>query len=108
MDKSENELTITVRSSTPEVLERFKALMTLLDRSGNWGHSGTFGMALDGDGSEQLSIEGVDHDEYRRGVNAVNGVGYDIEIVQADGIFTGRFVDNKRNCRWTYTKGGTE
>lgn len=44
-------------TGSPELLDRFEGLLSQLHYAGAVGHTGTFGMDLDGDGPERLTIE---------------------------------------------------
>lgn len=95
--------TYTVTGS-PRLLDRFERLLALIHYAGAWGHSGRFGMPLDGDGPERIKIEPVP-EERRKGVDRIGGVGYDVELA-IDRGFSGVYVDRDRESRRAYTDDG--
>ena len=97
--------TIVSLSGSPEAVERVKGLLALLHLSSAWGHSGIFGMPLDGDGPERLEVRGLDMGRYRRGAEHVTGVGYGLETSQ-DGGFSGWFLDRDRPRKWGFDHDG--
>lgn len=103
-------------TGTPELIMKFKRLMALLDTAGAVGHSGIFGMPLDGDGPDRLEIDvqspdgdfnGLELQQFAGGVDEVGGVGYDVELANFDG-FSGLFRDRKRNEKWFYDDKGRD
>lgn len=90
-----------------EVLERFERFMTILNFSGNAGHSGTFAMAFDGDGSEFFNTDFDNRDDYINGAMKISGVGYHVEIATRNG-FTGRDLDFEKDPKWNYDDGGKQ
>ena len=71
--------------------------MALLHWNGKFGHSGTFAMFLDGDGSEELTVTPAP--QHKNAVDCIAGVGYDVEIAQDDS-YTGLFTDRSRKSSW--------
>jgi hypothetical protein len=103
MDKPGNEgnkmitktITITTDSTMMKRIERFLAL---LHYNSCFGHSGLFGMYLDGDGWEKVKVEGLDR-RLALEVDAIGGVGYDIEIAQ-DNSYIGKFTQRNIEHKW--------
>lgn len=95
--------TYTITAS-PSVLARFERLLALFHFASGWGHSGCFGMSLDGDGPERLQVE-PEPRQYRKGVGEISNVGYDVELATDRG-FAGLFEDSDRMRRWRYSDDG--
>ena len=91
------------------LIQKFLRLMALLHRAGAVGHSGTFGMSLDGDGNERLLIESDDNNLFMRsvkkGADRVGSVGYDVELATTKG-FSGWFRNVDRRCKWNFDDEG--
>ena len=68
-DKPKIEATITLKGDAEKV-NRVLALLGMIERNGNAGHSGIFGIAWDGDGSDQVQFEGL------KEVRKANAEGY--------------------------------
>ena len=68
--------------TSPSVMRRFERFLALLHHNSNFGHSGTFAMPLDGDGSDKVKITPTP--EFAREVDLAGGIGYDIEIAYDD------------------------
>ena len=64
--------------TSPEVMERIERFFALLHHNSNFGHSATFGMWLDGDGSDKVSVS--PKPRYAKEVDLIGGVGGSIEI----------------------------
>lgn len=74
--------TLTI-SGEPEKVDRVLALLALIYYNGHWGHSGTFGIIWDGDGSDSIDID-IDLSEYRDLTNTLSSYGGEAEIVGED------------------------
>ena len=95
--------TFTV-TAEPEVMERFERLLCLMQHSTLVGHSGIFGMYLDGDGADRFKIkEGLA--QYRKGAAKITGVGYSVELATGEG-YSGLMQDRNSNNRWSYDDKG--
>lgn len=81
-------------------LERFEGLMNLLHWASAFGHSGRFGIPLDGDGQALFEIESP---RDRQAASDVFGVGYDVEL-GLDKNFSGVFIDRKRKSKWNFPR----
>ena len=83
-----------------EVLNRFEGLLNLFHWASAFGHSGKFGMPLDGDGDGAFEIESP---RDRQGCDKIFGVGYDVEL-SYDKTFSGIFADRRRTPDWAYDR----
>jgi hypothetical protein len=91
--------TFTITTS-PAIMRRIERFLALLHFASNWGHSGIFGMPLDGDGSEKVKVDPIDR-RLAHEVDAIGGVGYDIEIARDDS-YSGYAINRERRSRfWT-------
>ena len=99
--------TFTV-TAEPAVMRKLERLLTLMHFATHWGHTGTFGMHLDGDGADKLgSPNRRATSTCRAGVSRITGVGYDVELATGSG-FSGLFEDRVRSPgRWRYRDDGT-
>ena len=70
-------LTIT---SDPTTMKNLEKLLSQLHFNSHWGHSGCFGMYMDGDGNTTFDIEGFDPEQYREDVKNTMGQKRDVEI----------------------------
>ncbi len=89
-------LTIT---GEPECVDRVLAILGMIHLFSSWGHSGTFGIAWDGDGSDKVEIQGSAFDPtmYKDLAEATSNHGGDIEIVGADRTaFSGKFAETPK------------
>ena len=94
-----------IEFSSATIKRRFERFLALLHYNSNFGHSGLFGMYLDGDGSEKIQVKNHNN-RYMREVDLIGGIGYDIEIVNDNG-YSGRFIDSQRECRWVVLRSAT-
>ena len=85
---------ITTSKTVMRVIERFLAL---LHHNSNYGHSACFGMWLDGDGSDKVSVK--PRPKHAGAVDAIGGVGYDVELAGPNS-YSGIFKDKKRESEW--------
>lgn len=100
------EKTFTIKAE-PRLMKRFERLLALMSLCSRWGHTGTFGMWVDGDGADRIHVEGdIDMDEYRKGVEKISGVGYHVELATDRG-YGGTFIDGDRNAKWQYDDAGS-
>ena len=71
-------------SASEEVLERFERFLAMLNYNSMWGHSGTFCMPLDGDGSESFIVDMPNDRQFsgvlRKEVELCSSIGGDFEI----------------------------
>ena len=102
MEKQTKIFTIT---TSPDLMKRIERFLALLHFNSGFGHSGLFGMFLDGDGCEKVEVSDLDRN-LRYEVEAIGGVGYHIEIAGSEG-YGGRFVDSKRKCVWAVKPSAT-
>lgn len=96
--------TFTITTS-PTVMRRIERFFALLHFNSNFGHSGIFGMPLDGDGSDKVKITPINK-ELGQQVGLIGGVGYDVEIAN-DGGYAGIFKDKNKHSYWYTRPGGT-
>ena len=85
-------------TTSPRLMKRIERLLSLLHFNSSFGHSGLFGMSLDGDGNEKVQISNLEK-ELGYEVDAIGGVGYDIEIATDRG-YVGNFIDTKKKSQW--------
>ena len=83
-----------------ETLDRFEGLLNLLHWAAAFGHTGKFGMPLDGDGC--ASFEREDPGD-RQAANDILGAGYDVELA-FDDSFSGFFMNRNRKNKWSYPR----
>ena len=79
MSKETRTYTVT---ATPEILGRFERLLSMFHWNSRHGHSGVFGMPLDGDGRDGMTVS--PEPEHRREVSDVSNYGHDVEIAYND------------------------
>ena len=91
------EKTYLIKFSSEEVKSRFERLLAMLHRAAS-GHSGTFAMPLDGDGSERIIVDGLDKTIMYE-AELIAGVGYDVEMANSKS-YSGLFIDKNRQRRW--------
>lgn len=85
-------------TTSPRIMKRIERFLALLHYNSSFGHSAMFGMSLDGDGSEKAEVKGISK-SLSFEVDAIGGVGYDIEIA-CDNCYTGNFFDDRRQTPW--------
>ena len=90
------EKTYTIETS-PVIHRRIERFLAMLHWNSAHGHSGTFAMPLDGDGSDKVSVSPVP--QFSDEVSLIAGVGYDVEIAY-DGCFSGKDIDRNRDSKW--------
>ena len=91
-------------TADPGVLERFERLLCMMQTGCAIGHSGTFGMSLDGDGADRFKVK-ESLRKYRNGAMKIGGVGYSVELATGAG-YSGLMQDRDRKCRWSYADSG--
>ena len=84
-----------ITTNSLSVMRRLERLFALLHYSSRFGHSAIFGMSLDGDGSDMVTVKGLDG-RLAHEVDAIGGVGFDVELAN-DISYGGRFTDRRRN-----------
>lgn len=102
----ENPITKTFTiTASPKLIKRLERFLALIHFSSNWGHSGIFGMPLDGDGSDRIQVEPIDKN-LRPGVDRVTGYGFGIELAMDHG-FSGDHLskDDKRRRPFYFDNG---
>lgn len=99
--KEENETKTFTITTSPTLMRRIEKFFALLHFNSSFGHSGIFGMPLDGDGSEKVKIRPINR-ELLHQVDLIGGVGYDVELVGDIG-YTGLFKDKNKRTDW-YTR----
>ena len=92
-------------SGEPQLLDKFERLLSMMHYASSWGHSGIFGMWLDGDGADRLNVSPV-RTQARKGVEKIGCVGYHVELATDRG-FSGTFIDWERKKKWNYKENGT-
>ena len=70
---TDEQLTVTIVASDPEVMLKIRRWLSWMHYNTAWGHSGTVAMDLDGDGSDRVRVEGMDHEPQRAFVERVFG-----------------------------------
>ena len=81
-----------------EVMKRLERFLALLHFNSNFGHSGIFAMPLDGDGSDKVSVKGMERALCHE-VDLIGGVGYDIEIAY-NTTYSGADIDKEKKNKW--------
>lgn len=94
---NEKTKTFTITTS-PRLMKRIERFLALLHFNSGFGHSGTFAMSLDGDGCEKVKISDLEK-TLGYEVDAIGGVGYDIEVATDKG-YTGFFIDKNKESKW--------
>ena len=89
--------------TSAEVMKRIERFLALLHHNSNFGHSGLFAMALDGDGCEKVTI--TPQPGFGREVDAIGGVGGDVEIAHNDS-FSCRKIEKTNHFYHTETIAG--
>jgi len=84
-------------TTSSEVMQRIERFLALLHHNSVFGHSGIFGMSLDGDGADKVSVS--PKPKHSGAVDAIGNVGYDIELANNRG-FHGKKIDKKANNKW--------
>lgn len=79
MDFQRKVFTIT---ASPGVMRRIERFLALLHHNSRFGHSATFGMPLDGDGEDKVTVDPTP--DYAGEVGMIGSVGGDIEIAYND------------------------
>jgi len=77
-DKETKTFTVTGDQITIKNLEKF---LSQLHFNSHWGHSGCFGMYMDGDGATKFDVSGLNTEKYREAVKNVQVENMDVEIV---------------------------
>lgn len=95
MEKETKTFAIT---ASPTIMKRIERFLALLHFNSSFGHSGLFAMALDGDGNEKVSVDGIDR-RLAHEVDLIGGVGYGVEIAR-DKNYGGAFLDRERENKW--------
>lgn len=84
-DVDDQEITAKVTiTGSQECVERVLALLYLVDHNGKVGHSGTFAIGWDGDGSDRVNIEGFPDDlakKFNELANTLSSYGGQVEQV---------------------------
>jgi len=88
-------------TANPYVMERIDRFFALLHWNSRYGHSATFGMSLDGDGCEKVTVH--PEPEHQIEVGLIGGVGADVECASDNGFY-GIFKHRERK-HWS-AKGG--
>ena len=105
MSKTEQSIvkTFTITTS-PRIMRRIERFLALLHYNTRFGHSGIFGMSLDGDGPEQVTVS--PKPAYAHEVDAIGGVGYEVEVAY-DGSYSGVFQDHDKDSRYVVRKSAS-
>jgi len=95
--------TFTVTASSEALMRRFERFLALLHFNSGFGHCGTFGMPLDGDGSEKISVEELKAKHQKvslpHEVELIGGVGYNVELAHDNG-YCGVYKDPNRESEY--------
>lgn len=94
---NEETKTFTITTS-PRLMKRIERFLALLHFNSGFGHSGMFGMSLDGDGCEKVKISDLEK-TLEHEVDAIGGVGYHVEVATDQG-YTGYFIDQNKESKW--------
>ena len=92
-------------TANPQILRRIERFLALLHFNSCFGHSGLFGMGLDGDGSEKVVVKDINR-SLGYEVDLIGGIGYGVEIAN-DTSYSGRFIDNERSSKWVTQRSGS-
>lgn len=84
--------------SDPYIMERFERLLALFHFNSSFGHSGMFGMSLDGDGPEKIKINSFSP-KYCHEVDAIGDANYDIDIAIDNG-YSGRYINKEKEPKY--------
>ena len=107
MSRQTETRTYTITSRSTELLDRIEALLCMIDHNSRTGHSGIFGMSLDGDGEDKVAVSGGRNlDRYRKMAGKIGDVGYDVEYVSSSGMTAGVFKNHDANHAWAYDAAG--
>lgn len=104
------ERTFVVTGSQDSV-DRIAAFLGMLQFNGAIGHSGMFGLGWDGDGSDQVQIQGIEAElkQYADGYGACASYGSDLEWMSALGSFgVARLKPDSNKLLWTKRDGKVE
>lgn len=82
-NSAKDEVSIDIKlTGSKEAVDRVSAFLSCLDYNGAVGHSATFALPWDGDGSDKLKVEGIDHKAYRDRVSDISETKTGVEIVR--------------------------
>lgn len=87
-------------TAAPELMERFERFLALLHFNSGFGHSGMFGMPLDGDGNEKLSVNPRPSRALAKEVECISHVGSGLEYA-LDGKYGFKKLDSSGACYYT-------
>ncbi|MDP4224858.1 MAG: hypothetical protein Q8910_00610 [Bacteroidota bacterium] len=90
--------TYEITFSNKDVFNRFERFLSLLHFNSGFGHSGLFGMSLDGDGSEKINVDRFDK-RYMYEVDAIGGAGNGIEVALDNGYKIVP-IDTNKECKY--------
>jgi hypothetical protein len=68
-------------SGSKECVRRVQRLLACIEYNGGVGHSGTFGITWDGDGSDHIRIDGLPKDIDKKQFEAQSNYGGEVEVV---------------------------
>lgn len=68
-------------SGSKECVRRVQRLLACIEYNGGVGHSGTFGIAWDGDGADKIRIDGLPKDIDHKQFEAQSNYGGEVEVV---------------------------
>ena len=88
MGKSKAEITenFTITAS-PEVMNRFKNLLTMMHLCSSWGHSNYFGMPLDGDGPDRFRVNSGINESQAKAIEKNMGGNLEVAFNETFGHF---------------------
>lgn len=95
---SKTETKVFTITASPDLIRRVERFLALLHFNSRFGHSGIFGMELDGDGHEKVTVEPIDA-RLAHEVDAIGGVGYGIELAR-DNSYAGKQINRDSRSYW--------
>ncbi len=100
-----------VISGSQDSVDRIAAFLGMLQFNGAIGHSGMFALGWDGDGSDQVQIQGIEEElkRFKDGYAACASYGSDVEWMSALGSFgVARIKQDSNKLLWTRRDGKVE
>lgn len=94
----EKETKVFEITANPKIIKRIERFLALLHFNSVFGHSGLFAMPLDGCGNEKVEVKNLDK-QLSYEVDAIGGVGYDVEIAR-NNSYDGGFFDKNKESKW--------
>ena len=85
-------------TTSKEVMDRIERFFALLHFNSRFGHSGLFAMPLDGDGDDEVTVNGL-NENLSYEVGLIGGVGYGVEIA-FNNSYGGKYLDRNKESKW--------